>query len=168
MSGLQERTVVLIKPDATARGLIGEIMARFERKGLSVVGLKLVRVDRALAEKHYAEHADKPHYAHLVDFICSGPVVVICLEGNGAVGVVRGLVGPTSGLLAPGGTIRGDYGLSAKRNLVHAPDSLEVAERELALWFSEGELLPPGQGTGLAATMRDWIYSTLERAKPER
>ena len=161
MSALHERTLVIIKPDGVARGLTGTILGRFEQKGLSVAGLKIINVDRPTAEKHYAEHAAKPFFGSLLSFIGSGPVVVMCLEGNGAIGVVRGLVGPTSGLKAPGGTIRGDFALSGQNNLIHASDSPESAERELALWFKEGELLPAGKGSGSAA--RQWVYSADER-----
>lgn len=162
MSALHERTLVVIKPDGVARGLIGGILTRFENKGLSLVGLKLINVDHALAEKHYAEHASKHFFQGLLQFISSGPVAVMCLEGNGAIGVVRGLVGPTSGLKAPGGTIRGDLALSGQNNLIHASDSPESAARELALWFKPGELVPPGRGSGIAA--REWIYSQEERS----
>jgi len=163
LSALHERTLVIIKPDGVARGLVGEILTRFEKKGLSLVGLKLINVDRGTAEKHYAEHASKPFFPSLLQFISSGPVAVMCLEGNGAIGVVRGLIGPTSGLKAPGGTIRGDLALSGQNNLIHASDSPESSERELALWFKSGELLPPGKGTGISA--REWVYSGEERSK---
>ena len=163
MSALHERTLVIIKPDGVARGLVGEILTRFEKKGLSLLGLKLINVDRPTAEKHYAEHASKPFFPSLLQFISSGPVAVFCLEGNGAIGVVRGLVGPTSGLKAPGGTIRGDLALSGQNNLIHASDSPESAERELALWFKSGELVSAGKGSGSA--MRNWVYSDEERAK---
>ncbi len=153
--------MVIIKPDGVARGLTGEILARFEKKGLSVAGLKMVNVDKPTAEKHYAEHAAKPFFGSLLSFITSGPAAVICLEGNGAIGVVRGLVGPTSGLKAPGGTIRGDLALSGQNNLIHASDSPESSARELALWFKEGELLPNGNGSGSA--VREWVYSAEER-----
>lgn len=163
MSALHERTLVIIKPDGVARGLVGEILSRFEKKGLSLVALKLVNVDRGTAEKHYAEHSAKPFFGSLLSFIQSGPVAVFCLEGNGAIGVVRGLVGPTSGLKAPGGTIRGDFALSGQNNLIHASDSPESAARELELWFKAGELVPHGKGSGSAA--RDWVYSGEERSK---
>ena len=163
MSALHERTLVIIKPDGVARGLSGEIVTRFEKKGLSLAGLKLMNVDRSTAEKHYAEHSAKPFFGSLLSFITSGPVVVMCLEGNGAIGVVRGLVGPTSGLKAPGGTIRGDLALSGQNNLIHASDSPESSERELALWFKSNELTAPAKGSGGA--MRDWVYSQEERAK---
>lgn len=163
MSALHERTLVIIKPDGVARGLMGEILARFEKKGLSVVGMKLVSVERATAEKHYAEHSAKPFFGSLLSFIQSGPALVLALEGNGAIGVVRGLVGPTSGLKAPGGTIRGDFALSGQNNLIHASDSPESASRELELWFKAGELVGNAKGSGSAA--RDWVYSGEERAK---
>ena len=161
MSALHERTLVIVKPDGVARGLTGEILTRFEKKGLSIAGLKVVNVDKATAEKHYAEHSAKPFFGSLLSFISSGPVTVMCLEGNGAIGVVRGLVGPTSGLKAPGGTIRGDFALSGQNNLIHASDSPESSARELALWFKECELLPIGHGSGSA--FRDWVYSAEER-----
>ena len=161
MSATHERTLVIIKPDGVARGLTGEILSRFEKKGLSIVGLKIVNVDKTTAEKHYAEHAAKPFFGSLLSFITGGPVTVMCLEGNGAIGVVRGLVGPTSGLKAPGGTIRGDFALSGQNNLIHASDSPESSARELALWFKEGELLPLAKGSGSAS--RDWVYSSDER-----
>jgi len=163
VSGLHERTLVLIKPDASARGLVGEIIARFERKGLSIVGLRLGTIDRQTAEQHYADHASQPYFPRLIEFITSGPVVVLCLEGYGAIGVARGLVGPTAGVKAPPGTIRGDFGLSGRKNLVHAADSPETAQRELAMWFKDGELLAPGTGTGGA--MREWVYGGDERER---
>jgi nucleoside-diphosphate kinase len=161
LSALHERTLVIIKPDGVARGLTGEILARFEKKGLSIAGLKVVNVDKGTAEKHYAEHAAKSFFNSLLSFITGGPVTVMCLEGNGAIGVVRGLVGPTSGLKAPGGTIRGDFALSGQNNLIHASDSPESSARELALWFKESELLPVAKGSGSA--LRDWVYSPEER-----
>jgi nucleoside-diphosphate kinase len=163
LSALHERTLVIIKPDGVARGLIGEILTRFEKKGLSLAGLKLINVEKATAEKHYAEHSAKPFFPSLVSFITGGPVVVMCLEGNGAILVVRGLIGPTSGLKAPGGTIRGDLALSGQNNLIHASDSPESAARELEMWFKSGELVPVGKGTGISG--RDWVYSAEERSK---
>ena len=163
MSALHERTLVIIKPDGVARGLVGEIITRFEKKGLSLAGLKAINVDKATAEKHYAEHSAKPFFPSLLSFITGGPVIVMCLEGTGAIAVVRGLIGPTSGQKAPGGTIRGDLAMSGQNNLIHASDSPEAAQRELALWFKQGELLPAGKGSGSAA--REWIYSAEERAK---
>lgn len=163
LSALHERTLVIVKPDGVARGLSGEILRRFERKGLSVVGLKLISVDRALAEKHYAEHKAKPFFPSLVNFITSGPVVVLALEGNGAIEVVRNLVGPTSGLKAPPGTIRGDFALSMQNNLIHASDGKESAQRELELWFAASELQKLGAGSGSAA--KAWVNSEEEKNK---
>ena len=161
LSNLQQRTLVIVKPDGASRGLVGEILARFERKGFRIVGMKLVQVSQELAKTHYAEHKEKPFYGRLVDFITSGPAVVVALEGREATEVVRGLVGPTSGLKAPPGTIRGDYALSMQNNLIHASDSPESAERELALWFSEDELVAPGEGTGSAGF--SWVYGDEDR-----
>ena len=157
MSLLIERTLVIVKPDGVARGLVGTLLGRFEQKGLSLVGLKLLIVGRNLAEKHYLEHKDKPFFGSLVSFIGSGPAVVAALEGRSAVEVVRNLIGPTSGIKAPPGTIRGDFALSVQNNLVHASDSQESAKKELALWFQEGELCPAGKGAGAAG--RSWVYS---------
>lgn len=156
MSAPVERTLVFIKPDGVARGLIGEILKRLERKGLSFVGLKLMRVNREWAEEHYAEHKGQPFYPGLLEFITSGPIVVMAVEGPEAIATVRNLVGPTSGFNAPPGTIRGDFALSGRKNLVHASDGPESAERELALWFRKDELLLQGQGTGIA--LMPWVY----------
>ena len=130
-----ERTLVLIKPDAMARGLAGEILARFEQRGLAVRAAKLVEVDRALAEEHYAEHAEKPFYGGLVEFITSGPTLAVVLEGEGAIATVRTTMGATNPADAGPGTIRGDLALSMPDNLVHGSDSPESAAREIALWF---------------------------------
>jgi nucleoside-diphosphate kinase len=132
-----QRTLVLAKPDAVQRGLIGEILARFERKGLKVVGLRLLAVPREMAETHYAVHAGKHFYAGLVDFITSGPVAAIALEGPDAIAVVRRMVGKTLPNEADPGTIRGDLGISGLRNLIHASDAPETADAELELWFGE-------------------------------
>jgi nucleoside-diphosphate kinase len=136
-----ERTLVLVKPDGVQRGLVGEILARFERKGLKVVGLRMLDVSQDLAERHYAVHLGKHFYAGLVEFITSGPVAAIALEGPDAIGVVRRLVGGTMPNEAEPGTIRGDLGVSGLRNLIHASDSSETARFELDLWFRPGELL---------------------------
>ena len=135
-----QRTLVLAKPDAVQRGLIGEILARFEHKGLKVVGLRLLRVPREMAERHYAVHAEKHFYAGLVEFITSGPVAAIALEGPDAVATVRRMVGKTMPNEAEPGTIRGDLGISGLRNLIHASDAPETAESELALWFDADAL----------------------------
>ena len=130
-----ERTLVLIKPDAVQRSLAGEILGRFERRGLKVVDGKLLTVDRGLAEEHYAEHAEKPFFGELVEFITSAPTLALVLEGEGAIGVVRTTMGATNPADSAPGTIRGDLALSMPDNLVHGSDSPESAEREIALWF---------------------------------
>ena len=130
-----ERTLVLIKPDAMQRQLAGEILARFERRGLIVREAKLVTVDRGLAEQHYAEHAEKPFFGELVEFITSGPTLALVLEGEGAIAVVRKTMGSTNPAEACAGSIRGQFALSMPDNLVHGSDSPESAGRELALWF---------------------------------
>ena len=136
-----QRTLVLAKPDAVQRGLIGEIIGRFERKGLKVVGLRLLTVPREMAERHYAVHAGKHFYDGLVEFITSGPVAAIALEGPDAIAVVRLMVGKTMPNEADPGTIRGDLGVSGLRNLIHASDAPESAEAELALWFAADALV---------------------------
>jgi nucleoside-diphosphate kinase len=136
-----ERTLVLIKPDAMERALAGEILARFERRGLTVRAAKLVRVDRDLAERHYGEHAEKPFFGELVQFITSAPTLALVLEGEGAVGVVRETIGATDPVNAAPGTIRGDLALSMPDNLVHGSDAPDTAKREIALWFSENEVV---------------------------
>jgi nucleoside-diphosphate kinase len=130
-----ERTLVLIKPDAVQRSLAGEILGRFERRGLKVVDGKLLTVDRGLAEEHYAEHAEKPFFGELVEFITSAPTLALVLEGEGAIGVVRTTMGATNPADSAPGTIRGDLALSMPDNLVHGSDSSASAEREIALWF---------------------------------
>ena len=130
-----ERTLVLIKPDAVRRGLAGEILRRFELRGLEIREARLLTVDRALAEEHYAEHAKKPFYGELVEFITSGPTLALVLEGEGAIATVRTTVGATNPADAGPGTIRGDLALSMPDNLVHGSDSAESAAREIALWF---------------------------------
>jgi nucleoside-diphosphate kinase len=135
-----ERTLILLKPDAVQRRLIGAITQRFEQKGLKLVGLKLVQADKALAEKHYAVHKGKGFYDSLLQFITSGPTVAMVWEGSGAVGVARNLIGPTDGAQAPPGSIRGDFALIKQNNLVHGSDSSQNAEMEIALWFRKEEL----------------------------
>src|SRR6187200_3201542 len=136
-----ERTLVLVKPDGVQRQLIGRILARYEARGLKVVGLKLVRVDRDLAERHYAAHREKPFFAGLVEFIISGPLVALALDGPNAIAVVRAINGATRPHEAAPGTIRGDFALETVQNIVHASDSPEAAATELALWFDPAELL---------------------------
>jgi len=136
-----QKTLIIYKPDCVQRRLVGEILARFEAKGLRVAALKLLQVDRALGEKHYAEHAGKPFFEGLIGFITGGPVVVGVLEGNEAVTVVRTMLGATNGTAAAPGTIRGDYSISKQNNLIHGSDSPESAAREIALWFQPGEVV---------------------------
>ena len=133
-----QRTLVLIKPDAVQRGLIGEILSRFERKGLTPVAAQFVVASNAQGQAHYAEHASKPFFPSLLTFITCGPLLSLALEGDEAVAVVRNLVGPTDGRKAPPGTIRGDFGISRSSNLVHGSDSPEAAARELKIWFPQG------------------------------
>jgi nucleoside-diphosphate kinase len=130
-----ERTLVLIKPDAVQRALAGEILSRLERRGLQIVEAKLLTVDRVLAEEHYAEHAEKPFFGELVEFITSAPTLALVIEGEGAIAVVRTTVGATNPADSAPGTIRGDLALSMPDNLVHGSDSPESAQREIALWF---------------------------------
>jgi nucleoside-diphosphate kinase len=136
-----ERTLVLIKPDGVQRQLVGRILARYEDRGLRVVGLKLVRVDRELAERHYAVHRSKPFFAGLVEFMTSGPLVALALDGPNAISVVRAINGATRPHEAAPGTVRGDFALETAQNIVHASDGPEAAGLELALWFDPGELL---------------------------
>jgi nucleoside-diphosphate kinase len=132
-----DRTLILVKPDAFARGLTGEIIARFERKGLRIVALKQETLSRAVAEQHYAEHAAKPFFGELVDFITSGPLVAMVLEGHEAVKAARQAIGATNPLEAAPGSIRGDFALETGQNLVHGSDANESAAREAALFFPE-------------------------------
>lgn len=136
-----ERTLVLIKPDGVRRGLIGEILARFERRGFTLVAARLLAIPRATAEVHYAEHKGKPFYGELVDFITSAPVLAIALEGRAVIATVRAMVGATDPLKAAPGTIRGDYALATSSNIIHASDSPASAARELALFFRESDFV---------------------------
>jgi nucleoside-diphosphate kinase len=137
---MAERTLVLIKPDAMQRRLAGEILARFEDRGLTIRAAKLVLVDEALAGEHYAEHREKPFFGELVEFITSSPTLALVLEGESAVQVVRTTMGATNPVDSAPGTIRGDLALAMPDNLVHGSDSPASAAREIALWFSDGEL----------------------------
>ncbi|MEX2103612.1 MAG: nucleoside-diphosphate kinase [Gaiellaceae bacterium] len=134
---MAERTLVLIKPDAMERRLAGDILGRFQSRGLAIRAAKLVQVDRELAERHYAEHAEKPFFGELVDFITSAPTLALVLEGESAIEVVRTTIGATNPVNAAPGTIRGDLALAMPDNLVHGSDSPESAQREIALWFPE-------------------------------
>jgi nucleoside-diphosphate kinase len=132
-----DRTLILVKPDAFSRGLTGEILARFERKGLKIAALKLVNPPRDIAETHYAEHRERPFFGELVDFITSGPLVAAVLEGQDVVKASRQLIGATNPLEATTGSIRGDFAIEVGQNLVHGSDSPESAEREIGIWFPE-------------------------------
>ena len=132
-----ERTLILVKPDAFARGLTGEILSRFERKGLKIVALKLLTAPRDTAETHYAEHVERPFFGELVDFITSSPLVALILEGQDAVKAARQLIGATNPLEAETGSIRGDFAIEIGTNMVHGSDSTESAEREMSVWFPE-------------------------------
>ena len=146
-----QRTLVLCKPDAVQRGVVGRIVARFERKGLKIAGLKMVSIDEELASRHYAEHLKKAFYPELKAFITSCPVIAMAVEGENAVEVVRGLMGTTNPQNAASGTIRGDLGLNLTMNLVHGSDSLASARREVALFFEDDELFD------YELTMRAWM-----------
>jgi len=137
-----QRTLVLLKPDAVQRRLMGQLIARFEAKGLNIIGMKMMRVTPELAKKHYAEHVDKPFYKSLEAFITSAPVVALAVEGLEAITVVRDMLGATNGLKAAAGTIRGDFSSSRQMNLVHASDGEDAAAREMDLYFDKAELCP--------------------------
>ena len=155
-----ERTLIILKPDAVQRGLCGEILTRFEKKGLQLVAMKLMKIPAQTAETHYAPHKGKPFYEGLVKFMTSSPVVVVALQGKDAITIARKMMGATFGSKAEPGTIRGDYGVSNSFNLIHGSDSPESAARELGLFFKKEELLdwtPAGQG---------WVYD-LSKGTPE-
>jgi nucleoside-diphosphate kinase len=136
-----QTTLIILKPDCVQRGLTGEVLQRFERKGLKIVGGKFIKVPEELAKKHYAEHDGKPFFGDLISFITSSPVLVLAIQGPEAVTVCRTIIGKTDGKEAAPGTIRGDFGISKSTNLVHGSDSPESADRELALWFNDGEIV---------------------------
>jgi nucleoside-diphosphate kinase len=136
-----ERTLIIIKPDAVQRGLIGSIVTRFERRGLRIAGMKLIHIDRALAERHYAVHEGKPFYEPLIQYITSAPVVVMVLEGNDAIDIARRTMGATNPAEAAPGTIRADFGLEIGRNLVHGSDGADTAAFEVPLFFEQDEIL---------------------------
>lgn len=137
----QERTFVAVKPDGVERGYVGEIISRFERRGLKLVGLKQMQVSVELAERHYGEHKGKPFFAGLVDFITSGPIVAMVWEGKGAITLARNVIGATNPAQSPPGTIRGDLAVEIGRNMVHGSDGPESAAREIGLFFKEEELI---------------------------
>ena len=136
-----ERTFVMVKPNGFARGLVGEVIARFERRGLELRAMKLMRIPRDLAERHYAEHLEKPFFGALVDFITSGPVVAMVWEGNEAITVARTMMGATDPVKAAPGTIRGDFATVMAENVVHGSDGPESAAREIGLFFTAGEIV---------------------------
>ena len=147
-----ETTLIILKPDAVQRGLMGPILSRFEAKGLSFVGMKMMSVPKELADQHYAEHQGKPFYDGLIQFVTSSPVLVLAIQGVNAITVCRKLIGATNGQKAEPGTIRGDYGMSGGSNLIHGSDSPESAQRELSLWFKDDEI------TSYEKTMNQWVY----------
>ncbi|MFY0543061.1 nucleoside-diphosphate kinase [Brevibacillus sp. H7] len=146
-----EKTFLMVKPDGVQRNLIGEIVSRFEAKGFQLVGAKLMNVSRELAEKHYAEHKERPFFGELVDFITSGPVFAMVWQGNNVIATARNMMGKTNPADAAPGTIRGDFATSVGMNIIHGSDSPESAEREIGLWFSEGEVL------SYEKTIQRWI-----------
>ena len=147
-----QRTLIILKPDAVQRGLCGDILARFERKGLQLVGLKFTTIPQELAATHYEAHKARPFYAGLVRFMTSSPVVIVALEGKDAIAIARNLMGATFGSKAAPGTIRGDLGVSNAYNLIHGSDSPEAAEKELGLFFKPGELVD------WTPTVQPWVY----------
>ncbi len=155
-----ETSLIILKPDAVQRALVGSILSRFEQKGLQIVGMKLMRISQDLAAKHYKDHAGKPFYAGLVKFMTSEPVVVLALRGVGAIGVCRNLMGATFGSKAAAGTIRGDFGISNSFNLVHGSDGPEAAARELSLFFGPGEIADSSRA------IDTWVYDSAS-GKPE-
>ncbi|MBU2560601.1 nucleoside-diphosphate kinase [archaeon] len=147
-----EQTFLMVKPDGTARGIVGEVISRIEAKGLKIVAMKMMEIDEGLAKRHYGEHEGKPFFADLVSFITSGPVVAMVVEGREAVNVCRALIGATDPKEAGPGTIRGDFGIDVGRNLVHGSDSLASAEREISLFFTPEEIIE------YKRTDEDWLY----------
>ncbi|HEY9673959.1 MAG TPA: nucleoside-diphosphate kinase [Waterburya sp.] len=147
-----ERTFLMIKPDGVQRNLVGEIIRRFEAKGFTLVGLKLMSVSQELAEQHYDVHKERPFFPGLVQFITSGPVVAMVWEGDGVVASARKIIGATNPLSAEPGTIRGDYGVTVGRNLIHGSDAIETAQREISLWFKEDELV------SWQPSLTSWLY----------
>jgi nucleoside-diphosphate kinase len=155
-----ETTLIILKPDAVQRGLMGRIIARFEEKGLQIVGCKLMQISPQLAETHYESHKGKPFYAGLVRFMTSSPVLVLAVRGIGAITIARNMMGATFGSKAAPGTIRGDFGVSNSFNLIHGSDSPEAAQRELGLFFGKGEVLE------FTRAGDAWVYDT-SGGKPE-
>src|SRR2546426_7737135 len=155
-----ERTLIILKPDAVQRNLCGEIVSRFEKKGLQIVGMKLMKISPQLAETHYEAHKARPFYPGLVKFMTSSPVIVMALAGKDVIAIARNMMGATFGSKAAPGTIRGDLGVSNSFNLIHGSESPQAAERELGLFFAPGEVLE------FSRSIDDWVYD-LSGAKPE-
>lgn len=155
-----ETTLIILKPDAVQRGLMGRILSRFEDKGLQVVGCKLMQITQDLAARHYEAHKAKPFYPGLVKFMTSSPVLVLAIRGNGAITIARNMMGATFGSKAAPGTIRGDFGVSNSFNLIHGSDSPEAAEKELALFFGKGEVMNWNRAGDA------WVYD-MSGGKPE-
>lgn len=155
-----ETTLIIFKPDAVQRGLMGQILTRFENKGLKVVGAKLMQISQDLASTHYKDHQGKPFYDGLVGFMTSSPVMVLALQGNNAIAVCRKMMGATFGSNAESGTIRGDFGVSNSFNLIHGSDSPEAAEREIGLFFNDGEILSYDRA------IEGWVYD-MSGGEPE-
>ena len=155
-----ERTLIILKPDAVQRGLCGEILTRFEKKGLQIVGMKAMRIPQQTAETHYAPHKGKPFYEGLVKFMTSSPVVVLALAGKDAITISRKMMGATFGSKAEPGTIRGDFGVSNSFNLIHGSDSPEAAQKEIGLFFKPDELLE------WQPTIQSWVYD-MAKGSPE-
>ncbi len=147
-----ERTFVAVKPDGVQRKLVGEVIRRFEAKGFTLVGLKLLNVSRELAEEHYGVHRERPFFNGLIEFITSSPVVAMVWEGDGVVAAARKIIGATNPLNAELGTIRGDFGVSVGRNLIHGSDAIETAQKEIGLWFKEEELV------NWNPALASWLY----------
>ena len=155
-----EQTLIILKPDAVQRGLMGKILSRFEEKGLKVVGAKFMQISQELAAAHYCDHKKRPFYAGLVNFMTSSPVLVMALEGVGAIAICRSMMGATFGSQADAGTIRGDFGVSNSFNLIHGSDSTEAATKELGLFFTEGEIISWNRAS------EGWVYD-LSGDEPE-
>lgn len=147
-----ERTFIMVKPDGVQRRLVGEVISRFEKKGFTLVGLKMLQVSRSLAEEHYGVHKERPFFGGLVEFICSSPVVAMVWEGEGVIASARKLIGATNPLNAEPGTIRGDFGVSVGRNLIHGSDAPETAQTEIKLWFTDAEL------ASWQSSITPWLY----------
>lgn len=154
---MNQRSLIIVKPDALQRNLLGEIIHRFERKGLKIVGLKMMAIDDMKIVEHYSHHADKPFFADLKRFMQSSPVVMIVLEGYEAIDAIRLIVGPTKGRAADAGSIRGDFAMSVQYNIIHASDSAESAKGEIERFFNEGELF------NYSKIDYEWIYGSDER-----